>query len=156
MGEGICGKSILVVDDDERMLRALDRVLSGEGAKVLCSSWAGTAIGILNERKEHVDLVIIDLYMPFISGMTAVRAIHKNFPNLPIIVLTAFGSADVQAECVRQGASVFLEKPLDSQALCDAIENVFLSRNDGAREKVAAGDGNDFEFPNASKMRRVP
>jgi CheY-like chemotaxis protein len=125
MTRDIHNKSVLVVDDDERMLRALDKVLTNEGASVTCSSWAGEAIGILTEKKTRVDLVIIDLCMPFISGLTAVHAIHSHYPKLPIIVLTAFGSPAVKAECLRQGARAFLEKPLESHLLIDAINGVF-------------------------------
>ncbi|MGH7941901.1 MAG: response regulator, partial [Limisphaerales bacterium] len=110
----ICKKSVLVVDDDERMLRALDKVLTGEGAAVTCSSRAGGAVELLTEKKARVDLVIIDLSMPSMSGLTAIYAIHSHYPKLPIIVLTAFGSPKVRAECLSQGAVAFLEKPLDS------------------------------------------
>jgi DNA-binding NtrC family response regulator len=142
MTRDIHNKSVLVVDDDERMLRALDKVLTNEGACVTCSSWAGGAIGILTEKKKRVDLVIIDLCMPFISGMTAVHAIHSHYPKLPIIVLTAFGSPHVKAECLRQGAIAFLEKPLASQVLMDAIEGVFSSRQEPS---AANGRFSSFE-----------
>lgn len=139
----ISRKSVLVVDDDERMLRALDKVLTGEGAAVTCSSWAGGAIGILTEKKATVDLVIIDLCMPFISGMTAVYAIHNYYPKLPIIVLTAFGSPEVRAECLRQGAVAFLEKPLDSRVLINAIRGVLASNDNeaGAQKRLPDGNG---------------
>ena len=116
---------VLVVDDDPRMLRALEKVLAGEGCVVTCASWVGDAVDILTERKRPIDLVITDLRMPFVSGMTVVYAIHKIFPALPVIVLTAFGSPDVKAECLRQGAAAFLEKPLDTSQLLAAIEDVF-------------------------------
>jgi DNA-binding NtrC family response regulator len=125
MTNDIYNKSVLIVDDDERMLRALDRFLTNEGATVRCSSWAGSAIGVLTEKKIPVDLVIVDLHMPFISGLTTVHAIHNYYPNLPIIVLTAYGSPVVKAECLREGAAAFLEKPLDSRALIEAIKGVF-------------------------------
>jgi DNA-binding NtrC family response regulator len=125
-------KSVLIVDDDSRMLRALDKVLTGEGAAVTEAQWAGDALDFLTARKTRVDLVITDLRMPLVSGMTAVYAIHKIFPELPIIVLTAFGSPDVKAECLRQGAAAFMEKPLNTAELLDVIEQVFA--------RHAAGD----------------
>lgn len=124
-------KSVLIVDDDERMLRALDKVLTSEGAAVTCSSRAGSAIGALTEEKIPVDLVIIDLSMPSISGLTAMHTIHNYRPRLPIIVLTAFGSPAVRAECLREGAVAFLEKPLDSHVLIDAIKGVLAQAENG-------------------------
>ncbi|HUA65005.1 MAG TPA: response regulator [Alphaproteobacteria bacterium] len=138
-------KSILVVDDDERMLRALDKVLTGEGATVMCSSWAGSAIGVVAEKKIEVDLVIIDLCMPFISGLTTVHALHNYCPRLPIIVLTAYGSPTVKAECLREGAAAFLEKPLDSSVLIDAIAGVLAPKEDGTNKsgRMAKEAGED-------------
>jgi len=120
-------KSVLIVDDDPGMLRALDKVLTGEGADVTSAEWAGDAIEILTARRKKMDLVITDLRMPILTGMTVVYAIHEVFPALPVIVLTAFGSPYVKAECLRQGAVAFLEKPLDTPQLLAAIEAVFAS-----------------------------
>lgn len=132
-------KSVLIVDDDLRILRALDRVLAGEGASVIEASWGGDALDLLTERRMRVDLVITDLRMPFVSGMTVVYAIHKILPALPIIVLTAFGSPDVKAECFRQGASAFLEKPLNSAELLEAIATV-LGRTPAPVDPARAGE----------------
>jgi two-component system response regulator PilR (NtrC family) len=133
------GKFVLIVDDDKRMLHALEKVLAGEGATVTIAMWAGDALDLLTARQTRTDLVITDLRMPFVSGMTVVYAIHKIFPALPILVLTAFGSPDVKAECLRQGAAAFLEKPLDTAELMTVIEQVFASpaRPEGAGSGVA-------------------
>lgn len=145
MTRDIHNKSVLVVDDDERMLRALDKVLTNEGATVTCSSWAGGAIEILTEKKPRVDLLIIDLCMPFISGMTAVYVIHSRYPKLPIVVLTAFGSPEVRAECLRQGAVAFLEKPLDASTLVGAVKDALSPREPAANgaEKNSTKERNE-------------
>ena len=144
--KNIRDKSVLIVDDDARMLRALDKVLTGEGCSVTCANWAGDAIDILTERIKRIDLVITDLRMPFVSGMTAVYAIHKILPELPIIVLTAFGSPDVKAECLRQGATAFLEKPLDTPQLLEVIARIFTSQKIrlGAMEPQHSQRKNNF------------
>ena len=123
--------SVLIIEDDAGMLCALDKVLTGEGADVTCAAWAGDAIDILTARKKRIDLVITDLRMPILTGITVVYAIHEVFPALPIIVLTAFGSPDAKAECLRQGAAAFLEKPLDTPQVLTAIEGVFASQKAG-------------------------
>lgn len=132
-------KSVLIIDDDARMLRALDKVLTGEGCMVTTASWAGDALDILTERKQPVDLVITDLRMPFVTGITVVNAIHKMLPDLPVMVLTAFGSPDVKAECFRQGAVSVLEKPLDSTELLTAIEGALTFQAAGGGTVATAG-----------------
>ncbi len=125
-------KSVLIVDDDPGMLRALDKVLTGEGAVVTRADCAGSAVEVLTGREKTIDLVITDLRMPFVTGITVLYAIHEIFPALPVIVLTAFGSADVKAECLRQGAAAFLEKPLDTPQLLTAVEGVFALQRSSA------------------------
>jgi len=125
----IRNKSVLIIDDDTRMLRALKKVLAGEGCTVTCATWVVDAVEILTERKKQIDLVITDLRMPFVTGITGVYAIHKMLPRLPIIVLTAFGSPDVKAECLRQGARAFLEKPLDTTHLLGVLEEIFPAQD---------------------------
>jgi FixJ family two-component response regulator len=128
MTNGLQNKCVLVVDDDERMLLALDKVLTNEGARVVCSSWAGAAIGILTDRKVRVDLVIIDLRLPIVSGKRAIHVIHGYYPKLPIIVLTGFGSPAVKAECLREGAVAFLEKPLHAATLIEEVSGALFQR----------------------------
>jgi DNA-binding NtrC family response regulator len=118
------------------MLRALNKVLSGEGATVTCAVEAAEAVEVLTRRKKPMDLVITDLRMPFMTGMTLIYAIHEIFPALPVLVLTAFGSPVVRAACQGQGAAAFLGKPLDTTKLLAAIENVLANSKAPATEDV--------------------
>lgn len=129
MMKDISNKSVLVVDDDARMLRALDKVLTGEGLVVTCAPWAGDAVEVLTARRDQIDLVITDLCMPLFSGVTLVYAVRQIYPTLPVIVLTAFGSPEVRDECLRQGAMAILEKPLDSEQLVDVVRQVLCGAN---------------------------
>ena len=113
---------------DVRWLRAIDKVLTGEGAVVTRAEWAGEVLDLLTQRKIPVDLLITDLRMPFVTGLTVVYSVRKIFPTLPVIVLTAFGGPDVKAECLRLGAAAFLEKPVNTSKILDVIEWVFASQ----------------------------
>lgn len=120
----IRNKNFLIVDDDERLLRAIEKTLSSEGATVTAMQWAGDAVEFLTQRENVVDLVITDLRMPLINGMTLVYAIHLMFPAIPVVVLTAFGNPELREECFRQGAAGFLEKNLSAPKLLTAIQDV--------------------------------
>lgn len=125
----ILNRKILIVDDDERFLRALGKTLRSEGAVVTATQWAVDAVDILS-RAEKMDLVITDLRMPLIHGGLLVRSIRLFSSELPIIVLTAFGTVETKAEALREGATVFLEKNLTSSELIAAIETVFESQRE--------------------------
>ncbi|HUA65008.1 MAG TPA: response regulator [Alphaproteobacteria bacterium] len=124
---GISNRKILIVDDDERYLRALGKTLRSEGALVTATQWAVEAIDILSQAGK-MDLVIIDLRMPLVNGEMLLRSIRLLSADLPIIVLTAFGSAETRAEALRQGATAFLEKSLASSELLVAIEKIVESQ----------------------------
>jgi len=124
---GIRNKHILLVDDDPGILRALDKVLSSEGAVVTCAEWAGDAVDFLTQRHKPFDLVITDLRMPMMTGMPLIDAIHKIFPLLPVLVLTAFGTPEMAAACRKLGAVAVLEKPLNSARLLVCIENTLAA-----------------------------
>jgi DNA-binding NtrC family response regulator len=124
----IKGKSILIVDDDDAVLRALKKVLSGEGAVVASASWAGEVMERLADNQGHFDLIITDLRMPILNGRSFLGAVKAALPEVPVIVLTAFGSTEIEAECLGKGAAAFLEKPLDTPQLLAAIERVFSLR----------------------------
>ena len=93
-----------------------------------CARWAGDAVDFLAERQKRFHRVITDLRTPVFSGLMTLDAIHKIFPDLPVINLTAFGSPNAKAESLRQGAAAFLEKPLDLEHRLDAVRRVFTSR----------------------------
>ena len=134
-------KSILIVDDDARMLKALERVLTQEGASVMCAEVATDAFKILAARAGQFNLVITDLRMPFLRGEKTINIIHEILPELPIIVLTAFGGPEVRAECARLGAAAFLEKPLDSIHLVDVIKQIFDTGNvDGENRQIGSAE----------------
>jgi len=135
------GKLILVIDDDTAMLRALSKVLAGEGGQVKSASWAGEAMDHLTDRFEHFDLVITDLRMPILGGETILCAVKNALPWIPIIVITAFGNPDLKADCLSNGASAFLEKPLDTPQLLEAINKALASAGTGDSHRTRQGSG---------------
>jgi len=125
--KSIHGKSILVIDDDAAMLRALGKVLSSEGAVVATASWVGELMERLAEKQGSVDLIITDIRMPVMDGRSILGAVKAALPEVPVIVITAFATPEARTECEAAGAADFLEKPLDTPQLLAAIERA-LSR----------------------------
>ena len=89
-------KSVLIVDDDPGMLRAMTKVLASEGMQVTGVSDPVVVVKTLGDSKKRFDLVITDLRMPMFSG-GGVLALASALPELPVIIITAFGGPDVEA-----------------------------------------------------------
>ena len=90
----------------------------------------------LADHQGHFDLIITDLRMPILNGRSVLGAVKAALPEVPVIVMTAFGSPEIEAECLDKGAAAFLEKPLDAPQLLAAIERVFSLPNRTANGQV--------------------
>jgi DNA-binding NtrC family response regulator len=114
-------KRILVVDDDQAMLRALDKVLTGEGARVTTAAGVGPALQHLRCKTTPFDIVLTDLRMRDGGGWRILEAVREELPRVPVIVITAFSNPRLQSDCRALGVTAFLEKPLDTQQLLAAL-----------------------------------
>lgn len=104
-------QSILIVDDEERLRRALERSFCQENWQTQAAASGEKALGILQEQR--VDLVITDLVMPGMDGMSLVRRIKDTLPETEVIILTAYGSPESMEEAKALGVSCYLAKPFD-------------------------------------------
>jgi DNA-binding NtrC family response regulator len=114
-------KSVLVVDDDAGMLRAMTKVLANEGMQVTGVSDPTAVVTKLAQSGKRFDLVITDLRMPAFSGR-GVLALASALPALPVIIITAFGGPEVEAQALQLGAFAFLEKPVAAAELVDVVK----------------------------------
>lgn len=119
--ENLRNKSVLVVDDDPGMLRAMMKVLAKEGMQVTGLSDPTAVVTTIAESERRFDLVITDLRMPMFSGR-GVLALAGTLPKLPVIVITAFGGPQVEAQALQLGAFAFLEKPVAAAELVDVVK----------------------------------
>jgi CheY-like chemotaxis protein len=112
------GRRILVVEDDVRNIFALSSVLEARGAKLEIARNGREALEAL-ARNGHVDLVLMDIMMPEMDGLTATREIRKRpgLEQLPIIALTAKAMRDDQQVCLEAGANDYIAKPIDVEKL---------------------------------------
>jgi two-component system, NtrC family, response regulator GlrR len=122
---------ILLVDDDEGLLRLLSIRLTAAGYQVRAVPSGEAALSALPQFQPHV--VITDLRMDGIDGMALFDAIHAGNPVLPIIILTAHGTIPDAVEATRRGVFGFLTKPFDSRDLLDAVERATRLGADGVQ-----------------------
>lgn len=111
---------LLLVDDDPSLLKLLGIRLTSEGFFVTTADNGPDALKLL--QKENIDLVISDLKMDEMDGLTLFNEIQKQHTGLPVIILTAHGSIPEAVSATQQGVFGFLTKPVDKDALYKAIE----------------------------------
>ncbi len=102
-------KRILIIDDEENMRYMLQLTLESEGYEVEAAS-NGTE-GIDRILHAHFDFVICDVKMPKVSGLDVLRAAIESSPNIPVIMISAYGSVDAAIEAMKQGAYDYVMKP---------------------------------------------
>lgn len=101
---------ILVVDDEPNSLFGLSQILTDEGYQVIPAERAEEALGKL--KNDTINLVITDERMSGLSGMELLAEVKKIDQNLPVILVTAFGSVSMAVEALKKGAFYFFEKPI--------------------------------------------
>lgn len=112
---------LLLVDDDPGLLKPLGLHLTSEGYSVVTAESGAEGLRVLN--REKVDLVISDLRMDEMDGMQLFAEIQKVQPGMPVIILTAHGSIPDAVAATQQGVFSFLTKPVDKDALYQAIDD---------------------------------
>lgn len=117
---------IVIIDDDQAMANMLSDFLKGQGYETRVFLSAPEA---LQNLTEETSLVITDLRMPQMDGMSFIQEALKQFPTLPIILVTAFGSIETAIEATRKGAFHFLIKPLKLNELLVYVEKALHFRN---------------------------
>ncbi|MCJ7579229.1 MAG: sigma-54 dependent transcriptional regulator [Candidatus Aminicenantes bacterium] len=121
---------ILVVDDSPDTLEVLKRNLESEGYTVFTAPGAIEAIKII--ESSPVDLVITDLKMPKVNGLSLVRHIQENYKNIGVMMVTGYPSIEGAVEAVKSGAEEYLSKPFTDEELSSAVkrslDKLFLRR----------------------------
>ncbi len=108
-------ENILIVDDEKNYPMIIGELLQEEGYSSLTASSGMEALDILNN--EFVDLVLTDVNMPGMTGIQLLEKIKEINPDIPVIIMTAYGSVEKAVEAMHKGAYTFILKPFENQAL---------------------------------------
>ncbi|MFN7016288.1 MAG: sigma-54-dependent transcriptional regulator [Fimbriimonadales bacterium] len=113
--------SILIVDDELNIRRVLERAFTKEGYQVYTAEGGHQALRILEETP--CDLVLTDVVMPDMTGLELLKRARQKYPNLQVILMTAYGTIPMAVEAMRAGAFDFLTKPLEMEVLRKVVRN---------------------------------
>ena len=114
-------RTVLVVDDERNMLMVMQMALEEAGYRVLTSERGENAVAML--RDPDLAVVLSDLNMPGMSGEEFIARCQKERPDVPVIVVTAFGSIRSAIQCIQAGASDYLTKPFEPEELQFAVQS---------------------------------
>ncbi|MBZ0170388.1 acetoacetate metabolism regulatory protein AtoC [Candidatus Methylomirabilis lanthanidiphila] len=138
-------RQILVVDDEESIRWALRKALEREGHRVVLA--ANGVEGLARAAEPGIDLVLMDIKMPGAEGLETLSKIKEARPELPVIIMTAFGTLQAAVQAMKRGAYDYITKPFDFGELTIAVQRVFEIRE--LTERVAqmeALGGRPFDF----------
>lgn len=124
-------RTILVVDDEPEMQALFERILSADDADLLGARTGAEALAIA--RRTRLDLVILDVKLPDVSGTEVLRRLRKRDEGLPVIMITSYGSPDTVRTSMRLGAFDYVTKPFDVREIRRIVRDALTS---GAREAV--------------------
>ena len=119
-------KQVLIVDDEPNLRKILAAQLSRDGYDVLLAEDGEEGLATL--REHHIDLVITDLRMPKVDGMTLLREALREDPDLPVVMITAHGTVDTAVEALKTGAFDYLTKPFDKDEVRQIVGKALKTR----------------------------
>jgi DNA-binding NtrC family response regulator len=149
---------ILIVDDEEVLRDVLDVMLRREGFECLSAVSGEEALNVL--ETEEVDLVVLDVMLPGISGIDTLRAMRISNPELPVIVITAFSSIDGAIEAMKYGAFHYIPKPFKNEEVILTVNKALEQRRlTHENERLKSELSDKFSYSNiigkSETMRKV-
>lgn len=133
---------VLLVDDDPGIREALDLLFDDRGGYEFCSAASGSD-ALARLAREAFHLLLCDVAMPGMDGITLLEEVRRQWPDLPVLMISAHGELELAVRAVRAGAYDYLQKPLDPERLFHAIGRALelhRLRNDYRALRAAAGD----------------
>jgi DNA-binding response OmpR family regulator len=125
---------ILIVDDEKTARKSLADILRLEGYNVTAVDNGDAALSLLSEQE--INLMLLDIRMPGISGVEVMRKAAEISPSTQIIMLTAHGSMDSAIESLRYGAHDYLLKPSSPQEILSSVSGALARHADGQHKRI--------------------
>ena len=132
---------IMLVDDEERFLFTTQKLLSKKGYDVLTASSGADALETLETHNIHV--VILDVKMPGMDGIAALKEIKRRFPLVEVIMLTGHATVESAIDGLKSGATDYLMKPVGIEELTNKAEEAYEKRQ-RVEEKIRVAQTRRF------------
>ena len=120
-------KNVLVVDDDEKICWAFQQFLDGEGYNASIANSAEEGLRLIAADKP--DVVLLDVKLPGMSGLEALKQIKAEHPEVIVVIITAFDDLDTTIEAMRLHAFDFVPKPIDLTVVKSVLERAYRTQS---------------------------
>lgn len=124
---------ILIIDDEPALRKTMARILQNAGLEVTTAESAEQGIDYL--KSTEFDMILTDLRMPGMQGLEALKHIHANYPNLPVILFTAQPDVNSAVDALRHGATDYLLKPIKPEVMIERTRAILLERQREKRKR---------------------
>ncbi len=122
----VAGEGTALLADDEEAIRSLGRrMLERLGYRVLLAVDGRNAVELFNDHHEEVSVVLLDLTMPHMDGMEALRAMRRIREDVPVILTSGYDEEDVTHDIAERGPAAFIQKPYGAQELAAKLADLF-------------------------------
>ena len=118
--------SLLIVDDEERFLSTTQKLLEKKGIRTFTATSGNAGYEVLETNP--VDVVVLDVKMPGMSGMGVLKRIKKDFPEVEVIMLTGHATVETAVGGIKYGAFDYLMKPCDIDVRADKIREAYAKK----------------------------
>ncbi len=151
-------ENILIVDDEKNYPMIIGEILQEEGYTTITASSGMEALDIF--KNEIINLVLTDVKMPGISGIQLLENIKEINPDIPVIIMTAYGSVEKAVEAMHKGAYTFILKPFENQELIAHIAKAItvykiIQENSMLRDAVSSRYSFDNIIGKAKSMQKI-
>jgi len=119
-------KTLLIVDDQTGIRLLLSEVFTKEGFEARLAANGAEAIQSVQEKTP--DCVLLDMKMPGIDGVEVLKRIKKDWPTIPVIMMTAYGEIELTEEALENGAERYFTKPFNIFEVRDAVMEIIARR----------------------------
>jgi DNA-binding NtrC family response regulator len=133
MGKDMTPINVLLVDDEEEFLAFLMPRLDGRGLTTFCAHNAADALKLLNDHQ--IDVVVLDVKMPGISGLEVLRKTKQTYPLVEVIMLSGHATVDTAVTGLKLGAFDYVTKPCEISDFLEKI-NAAYARKKNAEENI--------------------
>jgi len=125
---------VLVVDDEKNITLVIQAMLEKAGYEAAVFNDSIEAVESI--ENEDPDVIVTDLHMPGKGGMEILEYCQKNFPQLPVVIITAFGTVESAVAALKKGAFDFITKPFDRTDLLNVVKKAVLTHRQRMKEPV--------------------